>query len=124
MYMPSLPALDIVQSVLSPDGNYEAYVEEGPSIDPPNQSLYIQRSDGIHFLLIAKLPEDIDSIKEILWSPNSEIVVFHTRHSLTAVRLPDFQTVRIHIGKEWRRTKADKMSTFSSGEPHASVSPV
>ncbi|MHC4558501.1 MAG: ETRAMP family protein, partial [Planctomycetota bacterium] len=58
---------NVVQSVMSPDGNFEAYVVEAPSIDPPNQSLLIQRSDNIHFLSIADLAEDIDSIREIHW---------------------------------------------------------
>jgi len=48
----------IVLSVPSPDGNYEAYVEEAPSIDPPNQSLFVERSDKLHFMHIAKLAGD------------------------------------------------------------------
>ena len=57
---------DIALSATSPDGNFEAYVVNQPSIDPPNQSLFIERSDGIHFRRITKLPEDIDSIEQIL----------------------------------------------------------
>ena len=67
-----------VLSVRSPDGQYEAYVEDWPSIDGPNQSLFVEREDKLRFLRIAKLPEDVDSIKEILWSPDSQMVVFHS----------------------------------------------
>ena len=104
----------VVQSVISPDQNFEAYVVERPSIDPPNQSLFIQRSDNIHFVRVAKLAEDIDAIKEIHWSPQSDIVVFQTRCNLIAVRVPGYQTVRIPLGGERIRTKASKRSTFSS----------
>lgn len=114
----------IVQSAYSPDGKFEAYVEEGPSIDPPNQSLFIQRRDGIHFIQIADLPEDIDSIREIHWSPYSDIVVFHTRYSLTAVSVPGYQTVRIPLGGEWTWTKPTKRSTFSAGAPHFHVAAI
>ena len=112
---------NIVKSVTSPDQNFEAYVVERPSIDPPNQSLYIQRSDNIHFLRVAKLAEDIDSIKEILWSPHSDIVVFHTRCNLFAVRIPGYQTVKIPLGGEWIRTKAKKRSTFTGAGPRVVV---
>ena len=106
----------IVLSVPSPDGNYEAYVEEAPSIDPPNQSLFVERSDKLHFMHIAKLAGDIDSIKQILWSPDSQIVVFHSRHYLTATRVSDWRTVRIYLGKEWRRSQPRRHhTTFTSG---------
>jgi len=106
----------IVLSVPSPDGNYEAYVEEGPSIDPPNQSLFIERRDKINFMNIADLAEDVDSIKQILWSPNSKIVIFHSWCYLTATRVSDWQTVRIYLGKEWRRSKPQRHHiTFTSG---------
>lgn len=112
---------DIVQSVMSPDGNFEAYVVERPSIDPPNQALYIQRSDNVHFVSVAKLPEDIDSIQEIHWSPASDIVVFHTRCSLTAVRVPGYQILKIPLGGEWTRHQAGKRSTFSGAGPRVKV---
>ena len=115
---------NVVQSVMSPDGNFEAYVVEAPSIDPPNQSLYIQRSDNIHFLSITDLAEDIDSIKKIHWSPQSDIVVFHTRCHLIAVRVPGYQTVKIPLGGEWIRTKASKRSTFSGAGPRVAVADI
>jgi hypothetical protein len=115
---------NVIQSVMSPDGNFEAYVVEAPSIDPPNQSLYIQRSDNIHFLSIADLAEDIDSIIEIHWSPQSDIVVFHTRCNLIAVRVPGYQTIKIPLGREWIRTKASKRSTFSGAGPRVAVADI
>ena len=115
---------DVVQSVTSPDQNFEAYVVERPSIDPPNQSLFIQRSDNIHFLRVAKLAEDIDAIKKIHWSPQSDIVVFHTRCNLIAVRVPGYQTVRIPLGEEWIRTKASKRSTFTGAGPRFAVADI
>ena len=105
----------IVLSVPSPNGNYEAYVEEGPSIDPPNQSLFVEHRDKIRFMHIADLAEDVDSIRQIVWSPDSEIVIFHSRDYLTATRVSDWRTVRIYLGKEWRRSKPDRHSTFTSG---------
>jgi hypothetical protein len=115
---------NVVQSVMSPDRNFEAYVVERPSIDPPNQSLSIQRSDNIHFVRVAKLAEDIDAIREIHWSPQSDIVVFHTRCNLIAVRVPGYQTVKIPLGGERIRTKASKRSTFSSAGPRVTVADI
>jgi hypothetical protein len=115
---------NVIQSVTSPDQNFEAYVVEQPSIDPPNQSLFIQRNDNIHFVHVAKLAEDIDAIKEIHWSPQSDIVVFHTRCNLIAVRVPGYQTVKIPLGGEWIRTKARKRSTFTSAGAHFAIANV
>lgn len=106
---------ELVESVQSPDGKYLAYVEELPSIDPPNQSLCVERADGQHYMRIADLAEDVDSIEEIVWSPDSGIVVFHSRHYLTATRVSDWSKVRAYLGKEWRRSKPDRRSTFTSG---------
>lgn len=115
---------EVVHSVTSPDQNFEAYVVERPSIDPPNQSLFIQRSDNIHFVRVAKLAEDIDAIKEIHWSPQSDIVVFHTRCNLIAVRIPGYQTVKIPLGGERIRTKASKRSIFSGAGPRIAVADI
>ncbi|MHC4584070.1 MAG: hypothetical protein ACYS3N_06040 [Planctomycetota bacterium] len=115
---------NVIQSVTSPDQNFEAYVVERPSIDPPNQSLFIQRSDNIHFVRVAKLAEDIDAIKEIHWSPQSDIVVFHTRCNLIAVRVPGYQTVKIPLGGERIRTKARKRSTFTGAGARVAIADV
>ncbi len=115
---------NIVQSVTSPDGNFEAYVEDQPSIDPPNQSLYVQRSDMIHYMYIAHLAEDVDAIQKIHWSPYSDVVVFHTMFYLIAVRVPGYQTVKIYLGREWTRTKPSRRSTFTSGGPSLRVAAI
>lgn len=106
----------VALSAPSPDGKYVAYVEDGLSIDPPNQSLLVERGDKTRFLRIAKLAEDIDSIKEIHWSPDGGIVVFHSRRYLTAARVSDWRTVRVYLGEEWSRRRPEKLhTTFSSG---------
>ena len=115
---------NIVQSVPSPDGNFEAYVEEQPSIDPPNQFLYVQRSDLRHYMYIAHLAEDVDAIRRIHWSPYSDVVVFETMVYLIAVRVPGYQTVKIYLGREWRRTEPSMRSTFTSGGPSLSVAAI
>lgn len=107
----------IIQSVVSPDQEYVAYVEESPSMDPPNQSLYVERYDKNHYMFIAKLPEDVDLIKEIIWSSDSQILVFHSQCYLTAVRISDWKTIRIYLGKERRRHRPQHGSTFSSAGP-------
>ena len=106
---------NVVQSEISPDGNFEAYVEDHPSPDGPNQYLLVQRSDAVHFLIIAHLAEDIDSIQEIHWSPYSDVVLFQTQVYLIATRVPGYQTVKIYLGSEWRRKKPSKQSSFTAG---------
>jgi hypothetical protein len=106
----------IVTSVPSPNGRHEAYVTENPSIDPPNQSLFVERRDKTHFMHIADLAEDIDAIIEVAWSPDSQVVVFHSKSYLTATRVADWQTVRVYLGKEWKRREPRRhQTTFTSG---------
>jgi len=104
----------IVQSMPSPDGNFVAYVEDAPSIDPPNQSCFVERKDQRHFMCIACLAEDVDAIEKIYWSPDSRIAVFHSQCYLTAVRLEDWQTIRIYLGREWVRSQPHRQATFNS----------
>ncbi len=102
-------------SVGSPNGEFTAYVEDLPSIDPPNQALFVERRDRRHFMSVGSLAEDVDSIERILWSPDSRIVVFHSRDYLTATRVADWQTVHVFLGREWTRRQPDRRSTYSSG---------
>jgi hypothetical protein len=104
-----------VVSVASPDGQFTAYVEELPSLDPPNQALFVERKDQRHFMHIANLAEDVDAIEKVIWSPDSRIVIFHSRDYLTATRVTDWQTVRIYLGREWTRHWTSRSATFSSG---------
>ena len=114
----------VVQEQPSPDARYVAYVCEEPSIDPPNQRLLVERADKTRFLAVAKLAGDIDSIEEIVWSPDSQIVVFHSRCYLTATRVSDWQTIRVYLGKEWRRHKPSRRTTFSGAQPVRRVTAV
>ena len=95
----------IVQSQLSPDGKFEAYVVDKPSFDPPNHHLYIRRNDVNFSKEIAKLPGDVDFIQKIFWSPDSEIVVFQTWFSLIAADALGYRIVKIPLGGEehWRK---------------------
>jgi hypothetical protein len=114
----------IVQSASSPDGRYVAYVRDDPCIDPPSQSLVVEREDKTRFLPIARLAADVDSIKEIYWSPDSQIVVFSSRCYLTATRISDWQTIRIYLGKEWMRSRPSRVSTFCGAQPIRTVTAV
>ena len=107
----------VIMEVESPDGQYMAYTVERPSLAPPNQSLMIERSDKSRFLRIAKLVGDVDSIEKILWSPDSSVVVFHSRLYLTIARVTDWSMVRIYLGAEWRRRESIRRTTFSGAMP-------
>jgi len=104
-----------VMSAASTDGEFTADVEDLPSFDPPNQALFVERQDKRHFRHIADLAEDADAIEKVLRSPDSRIVIFHSRDYLTATRVADWQTVRVFLGQEWIRSRAGRQSTFTSG---------
>lgn len=101
---------DIERSVISPDGKYEALVVNKPSFDPPNQHLYVwqvsigSKKQPVYWKKIAQLPEDVDRMERIHWSPYSDVVVFQSYFSLIAVCLPDYGTVKIPLGgrEQWR----------------------
>ena len=67
---------------------------------------------------------DIDSIQQIHWSPDSDIVVFQTRCNLIATHLPEYTTITIPLSGEWRRSKPSKQSTFCGAGPRVTVSSV
>jgi hypothetical protein len=98
---------DIEQSVISPDGNFEAIVVNKPSFDPPNQHLYVwqvsigSKKQAVYWKKIAQLPEDVDRIEKIHWSPYSDVVVFQSYFGLIAVGLPDYGKVNIPLGAQW-----------------------
>ena len=120
---------NIVQSQLSPDGKFEAYVVDKPSFDPPNHHLYIRRNDVNFSKEIAKLPEDVDFIQKIYWSPDSEIVVFQTWFSLIAADASVYRIVKIPLGGEehWRKNgtfwidynDVERIATIEFPEPGA-----
>ena len=53
-------------AVASPDGVHVAYVTDDPSIDPPNQSLLVERADKTQFMWIADIAEGVDCIERIV----------------------------------------------------------
>jgi hypothetical protein len=115
---------EIVQSVWSPDMEFEAYVVDYPSIDPPNQRLFIQRRDEQHFVVVAQLGEDVDSIETIHWSPAADMVVFETRNYLYAVHTPGFEMTTIPLANEFFHYRPGKFNSFGGGISQKSVEAV
>ena len=115
---------NIVESAWSPNMEFEAYVVEWPSIDPPNQTLYIQRRDDQHFIVVAQLGEDVDSIRSILWSPTADMVVFHTQNYLYAVHTPGYEMAVIPLASEFYHYQPGKFGTYGGGIPEKSVAEV
>ncbi len=105
-----------IMSVASPDGEYEAYVIEEPSFDPPNQSLFIRKKESNSFNLIDILAEDVDYIKKIIWSPDNKIVVFNTNDYLIITKISNFNSVKIGLSGAWE-FKNKNHKTFTSYPP-------
>ncbi len=120
----ALKGPQVVQSVFSPDRVYEAYVMEYPSVDPPNQTILIQRSDKSHFVVVGKLVSDVDSIRSIRWSTAGEMVVFVTSNNLIAVLVPGFQTLTIPLADEFARYHPGEFEVFGGGIPQYQVEEV
>ena len=114
----------VVESVFSPDMAYEAYVVEEPSIDPPNQTLFIQDRNEVHFVVVAHLGEDVDSIRQIYWSPDSSMVVFVSRNFLYAVHVPGYEMVGIPLANEFGRYQPGRFTSFGGGIPKKVVAEV
>jgi len=114
----------VVDSAWSPDMEFEAYVVEWPSIDPPNQTLYIQRRDDQHFVVVAKLGEDVDSIRSIHWSPAADMVVFNTRNYLYAVHTPGYEMAVIPLADEFYHYQPGKFGTYGGGISEKQVAEV
>ncbi len=62
--------------VASPDGRMLAWVANQMSLDPPAQSLWLGAHDGGEPKLLQRLAEDQDWCNQIVWSPDSSMVVF------------------------------------------------
>lgn len=103
-----------VLSVVSPNGLYEAYVIENPSFDPPNQSLFISKIGGNEFRLVSELPEDIEMISNIYWSPCSRFVAFATNWHLLVTNIESFYTMKYSVNPSWWVMHQGK-GTFTSG---------
>ena len=61
--------------VPSPDGRVVAFVKNHPDFDPPNQSLWLQTSNGAATQL-TRLAPDADWCNLIVWSADSRRVAF------------------------------------------------
>ena len=61
--------------VPSPDGRVVAFVRNHPDVDPPNQSLWLQSSNGAATEL-SRLAPDADWCNLIVWSADSRRVAF------------------------------------------------
>ena len=64
-----------VRSAASPAGGSLAYVVDEPSIDPPNQTLWV-RFPGTPPQRVGRLGEDTHWCERIVWSPDSRAVLF------------------------------------------------
>lgn len=95
----------IVQTVDSPDGRYQAYVIDKPSIDGPNHHLYVRDRTSQNETFVTHLPEDVDYSRGIIWSPHSDIVVFRTHFKLIAYAPAVDQKQQVVLGGEyhWRK---------------------
>lgn len=107
------PALVI--SSESPDGSYRAYVTDNPALDPPNQALFISRNGTEEFRLVSELPEDIEYIQQIIWSPDGRNAVFQTNWHLFITDVKWFNTTRISLNRQWWRWHGNR-KTFSSSD--------
>ena len=96
---------DIVQSQISPNQQYQAYVADLPSIDGPNHHLYVKETASGDVTFVTNLPEDVDANEEILWSPYNDIVVFKTHFKLIAYAPASDTKEEIVLGGEyhWRK---------------------
>ena len=103
-----------ILSIDSPDKIYNAYVVENPSLDPPNQSLFISKKGLKEFRLVENLPEDIEHIKQIIWSPDSKTVIFLTNWHLIVTNVEKFNTKKISLNNDWWRWHNNKKTFISS----------
>lgn len=106
---------ETVLSVASPQGLFEAYVIENPSIDPPNQSLFISKTGTPEFRLVATLPEDIESAQKIWWTEDGKTAIFVTSWHLIITDVQNFNTRKISLNPDWWKKHEDR-KTFSSSD--------
>lgn len=106
---------ETVMSVNSPQGLYEAYVVENPSVDPPNQALFISKTGTGEFRLVARLPEDIESVQKIYWTPDGNRSVFITDWHLIITDVRTFNTRKISLNPDWWKWQPERKTFSSSG---------
>jgi len=106
---------ETVLTVNSPQGSYEAYVVDNPSVDPPNQALYISRAGTGEFRRVAKLPEDIESVQKIYWTGDGSKAIFVTDWQLFITEVQTFNTRKISLNPDWWKWDTDRKTFSSSG---------
>jgi len=108
---------DTVLSVDSPQGLYEAYVVENPSLDPPNQALFISKTGTGEFRLVARLPEDIEATRKICWTDDGNKAIFITNWHLIITDVRNFNTSKISLNPDWWKWNQGEKTFSSSGTP-------
>lgn len=78
-----LPRIAVEET--SPDGAHVAQVRNGPSIDPPNQSLWLADRDGAGATKLRQLSEDQDWCNQIVWSADGSTVAFLVQDARIAI---------------------------------------
>jgi hypothetical protein len=106
---------ETVMSVSSPQVTYEAYVIENPSIDPPNQSLFISLTGTGEFRLVAILPEDIEAAQKIYWSDDGTRAIFITNWHIFVTDVRNFNTRKLSLNPDWWTRHQDGKTFSSSG---------
>ena len=114
---------DHAMSLDSPNGVYKAYVNDDPSLDPPNQSLFISKNGNNDFRLIEELPEDIEAIQKIYWSPDSKTVVFATNWHLILTNVDNLNVKKISLNPDWWLWR-EKKGTFTSSSRYVEIKEV
>ena len=84
----------------SPDGRYRAVVRSHPTIDGPNESLWIYEQTGDRARTrVTALGEDTQWCEEIIWEPDSSRVFFRLNdqkaYSVDPAA-PEWLTLHIH----------------------------
>lgn len=84
----------VALAVDSPDGGHRAVVRNHPSIDPPRQSLWLERVSGGRQWL-RDLSEDQDGCDQAVWSPDGRRVAFVVQGiELLVYSVPDGELVQ------------------------------
>ena len=106
-----------IMSVNSPQGLYEAYVVENPSLDPPNQGLLILKSGTGEFRLLERLPEDIESVQKIYWTSDGTRAIFVTDWHIIITDVRTFNTRKISLNPDWWNWNEGEKTFSSTGTP-------
>ena len=115
---------EVVMSAVSPDGEYEAYVVNHPTIDPPYHQVYVERAGKVQFLPVTRTFGGLDRVEQLVWSPTGDVLVVRTRRHLVAVRVPEFHSLDLHLGMMWHRKQPQRGWSFAMGAQMLKISEV